>query len=526
MSQALFTVSIYDTLGPDTTEYIINHAQLTCVVTSLPHIPTLLKLGPRIPSLKLIICLDVIDHGAKPGYSTQTILNALAAENGIAIHYIEDVEKLGAASAVPVKIPVPEDIITINYTSGTTGAPKGVVLTHSAAVAASSCARVVSGGLPNDTVISYLPLAHIFERITEQAALFCGSRIGYFHGDVQGLVEDMKMLRPSGFISVPRLFNKFGTEIRKATTEAPGFKGTLGRQVINGKLDSMNGPPATATNKNWFYDSWYTPKIASAMGLQNTRRIVSGSAPLDGGLHQFLRAAFGTEFMQGYGLTESYAIATVQHPKDFSTGNIGGVLPTAEMCLQSVPDMEYLVTDKPNPRGEVLMRGPHMFKEYYKNPTETDKAIIDGGWFRTGDVGEVDELGRFKIIDRVKNVLKLSQGEYISPERIENVYLANFGILTQAYVHGDSAKSCLVSIFGIDPVTFAPFASNILKRTINAADLDAVREAAADQRVKNAVLVELDKVGKKHKFNSWERVKNVMLEVEPFTIENELLTPT
>jgi long-chain acyl-CoA synthetase len=526
MSQSLFTVSIYDTLGPDTTEYIINHSTLNCVITTLPHIPTLLKLAPRIPTLKLIICLDPLDAGERPGNSKAAILNALAADAGIQIHYIGDVEALGAASSLPINPPRPEDIITINYTSGTTGNPKGVVLTHANAVAATATARFTSDTESSDVLISYLPLAHIYQRVAEHGALSAGAAIGYFSGDILGLIDDMKLLRPTGFNSVPRLYNRFGSAIRAQTIDAPGVKGALGRHVINSKLAAMKLPPGQATNKHILYDRLYTPKLTSAFGLQRARGMVSGSAPLDPSLHQFLRAAFANDFIQGYGLTETYAVSLAQWEGDYSTGNCGGIAPTMEACLQSVPDMDYLVTDSPNPRGELLLRGNARFREYYRNESETKKSIIEDGWFRTGDIAEVDSMGRFKVVDRVKNVLKLAQGEYISPERIENVYLANCPLLAQAYVHGDSTQAFLVSVFGVDPVTFAPFCSGILKKTIDPADLAAVRAAAQDPRVKKEVVKLLDKIGKKNRFNGWEMVRKVHLEIEPFTIENELLTPT
>lgn len=527
MSQSLFTVSIYDTLGPETTEYIINHATLACVVTSLPHVPTLLKLAPRIPTLKIIICMDPLDAGETPGHSKLAILSALAADVGISIHNMGDVEARGAASPLPMNAPRPDDIVTINYTSGTTGNPKGVVLTHSSAVAAASTGRIVSLDRgPGAVVCSYLPLAHIYERVTEHGSLFAGSAIGYFHGDILGLVDDMKLLRPTSFISVPRLYNRFGAAIRASAVDVPGVKGALGRHIINGKLASMKAPPGQATNTHALYDRIWTPKVRAAFGFDRCTRMVSGSAPIDPTLHQFLRAAWGNAIFQGYGLTESYACGLCQVKGDFSAGNCGGLGPFTEACLASVPDMDYLVTDSPNPRGELLMRGRNMFREYYKNPAETAKAMTEDGWFRTGDIAEIDPMGRIKIVDRVKNVLKLAHGEYISPERIENVYLANSNLFTQAYVHGDSTQAFLVSIFGIDPVPFAPFAGGILKKTINPKDIEAVKDAANDERVKKAVLKELDKIGKKAKFNSWERVRAVRMEFEPFTIENELLTPT
>jgi long-chain acyl-CoA synthetase len=528
LSQGLYTVSIYDTLGPDTTEYIINHAELVCVVTSLPHVPTLLRLASakRIPTLKFIVCLDSLDAGEQPGLSKRAILNELSKAADVTIYGMDEVEKLGVSANIPFHPPQPQDTVTINYTSGTTGMPKGVVLTHANAMAGAACGRVKTEGLSTDVLVSYLPLAHIYQRVGETGALSAGGAVGYFKGDILTLVDDMKLLKPTSFPSVPRLYNRFGSAIRTTALEAPGVKGALARHVINTKLANMKLPMGQATNKHALYDRIFTKKLRSAFGLERAENMVSGSAPIDPSLHSLLRAAFGNKFIQGYGLTETYAVSLGQLPGDFSSGNCGAVAVGMEACLQSVPDMEYLVTDSPNPRGELLLRGLARFKEYYKNPTETAKAIDADGWFRTGDIAEIDSLGRFKIVDRVKNVLKLAQGEYVSPERIENVYLANTSIIAQAYVHGDSVQSFLVAIFGVDPAAFAPFATKILGKPVKAEDLDAVRAACKDERVKAALLKELDKIGRKSKFNRWEMIRKLHLELEPFSIENELLTPT
>lgn len=527
MSQSLYTVSLYDTLGPDTTEYIINHASLAAVCTSINHIPALLKLAPRCPSLKIIISLDPLSGGELAGHSKADILNAMAADTGVQIHYIRDVEKLGEATPRPYHAPQSEDIITINYTSGTTGPPKGVLLTHGNAVAGASASLCIFKQKVGDVMCSYLPLAHIFERVTEAGVLWSGSSIGYFHGNVIELVDDFKLLRPTMLTSVPRLYNRFGGAIKAATVEQGGFKGALSRHVVSTKLAAINDPaPGKATNKHALYDRIWGRKVAAGLGFDRCRGMVSGSAPIDPSLQQFLRIVFGNEFIQGYGLTETYAIALAQVEGDMSAGNCGAVSPVSELCLMDVPDMEYLSTDKPFPRGELLIRGPSVFKEYYKNPKETQDAILEDGWFRTGDIATVDTLGRFKIIDRRKNVLKLAQGEYVSPERIENVYLGNLSWLSQAYAHGDSDKAFMVALFGIQPDTFATFLTKVLGKDISATDLQALDAAAQEPKVRKAVLKELDRVGKKNKFNSYERVRNVRLMVEPFTIENELLTPT
>ncbi|KAI8630907.1 AMP-binding enzyme [Xylariaceae sp. FL1651] len=526
VTQSLFSVSLYETLGPDTSEFIIKHAELSCVVTSLPHVPLLLALAPRIPGLKLIICMDSLDAGEQTGYSKKDILNAIAEQNGVQIWSMDAVEELGAKVAHPARPPRPEDIITINYTSGTTGDPKGVVLTHANCVAAITNGRSTGQYTCKDTNISYLPLAHIFGRMIDQTALAEGASIGYFHGDMLELVDDMKILKPTGFPSVPRLFNRFNLGIRAQTVEANGIRGALSRRVIETKKASMKLPPGKAHNRHLLYDRIWTPKVRAAVGLDRCRSMVSGSAQLDPNVQQFLRAAFGNSFHSGYGLTESYAATSCQSEGDFSLGNNGGPMPGVEICLESQPDLDYLVTDKPRPRGELLLRGPTMFREYYKNEDETKKALEPDGWFHTGDIVEIDEMGRIKIIDRKKNVLKLSQGEYISPERIENVYMGSSNLIAMAFVHGEGTQSTLVGIFGVDPTTFGPFASKVLKKTIAQEDIAAIKVAAKDRSVIEAFLKHLDNIAKKHKFNGYERVRNCVLEIEPFSIENGLLTPT
>ncbi|KAJ5424442.1 AMP-dependent synthetase/ligase [Penicillium cf. griseofulvum] len=503
ISQSLYSVSIYDVLAPDATEYIINHAELHCVVTSLPHIPTLIKLKASLPNLKIIVSLDPLDAGEQDSLTKRALLESMAADQGLAIYTIDQVEELGLASKRGYNAPSASDIVTINYTSGTTGPPKGVVLTHGNAVAATSCGLITIAQAQGDTTASYLPLAHIYARLAEHTAFWGGAKIGYFHGNIVELVDDLKLLKPTGFMSVPRLYSRFGSAIRSATVEQPGFKGTLSRHIIATKTANMKNPdPSKATVRHALYDRIWAKKVAAALGLDRARYMVSGSAPLDPTLHNFLRVATGTDILQGY----------VSHP-------------ASKHAWSPCQTWSTPWTTSRSPRGELLLRGNNMFREYYKNEEETRSAVTEDGWFRTGDVCTIDEKGRFIIIDRRKNVLKLAQGEYISPERLEGVILAELGYIAQAYVHGDSMQTFLVGIFGVAPDLFAPYASKVLGKTIDPT-VAAVKECLSDENLRRAVLADLERVAKKHKFAGYERIRNVSLKVEPFTVENNLLTPT
>lgn len=171
----------------------------------------------------------------------------------------------------------------------------------------------------------------------------------------------------------------------------------------------------------------------------------TGSAPIDKKVLDFLKICFSSPIIEGYGLTETATGGGATDLADPVTGHVGGPSEAIKIRLKDLPEMEYLSTDKPYPRGEICMTGPCIFKGYYKRPDKTAEAFDSDGWFMSGDVGMIYENGSIKIIDRSKNIFKLSQGEYIAPEKLENVFVLS-PYIAQSMIYGDSLQSCLVAI--------------------------------------------------------------------------------
>ncbi|KAG9964683.1 acetyl-CoA synthetase-like protein, partial [Aureobasidium melanogenum] len=505
MSQSLFTVSIYETLGVQATEYIINQAALSVVCASADHVEKLQSLAPRCPSLKFLVIMDDVI----PELNADTSMTDASGRLPVfSLKHMEDVGKHNPRSFQP---PSPDTIITINYTSGTTGMPKGVVLTHKAAVAAASCAMSIVDLREGDRICSFLPLAHIFERAIEGASLWAGTSIGYYHGNVQALVDDLKALQPTNMINVPRVYSRFAAGMKAKTAQAAG---------------SMD-----LTNKDTL--SFLHGQISKGLGLDCCRIMISGSAPIDPLLQSYLRDSLKNTFKQGYGLTETYAITLAQDASDESVGTCGAVLPAVEVCLQDAQDFGYMTTDQPNPRGELLIRSNTLFSGYYLNPAATAESFTEDGWFCSGDICEIDDLGRVRVVDRRKNILKLAQGEYVSPERIENILHGELPWVSQIMVHGDSDKSYLVAIIGVERASFAKMFNTLREDSpVSSSRKDSMVveddffSGLHDERVIAAAMNEIRKAEISRNMNGLERVKAIALLEEPFSIENGSLTPT
>jgi long-chain acyl-CoA synthetase len=519
----LTTVPLYDTLGEDAAEYVLKHAQVTAVVCSRDKTAKVLAVANNCPDLRYIIQLEDFAKRAQEGegYKAKEDWGPLVAKTNVKlVEYSQLIKPTGEKTVH--RPPSPDDVATILYTSGTTGEPKGVVLLHRNIVGAMAGSMRVVPILSTDVHLSYLPMAHVYERLVLQCGLARGASAGFYQGDVKKLVEDIQVLRPTTFIGVPRVFQRIYDKVMQGVNESSWARKKLFYYAFNTKVEAMKKGEETPR-----LDALVFSKVAARFGGR-VRMVVSGSAPLPPVVHQFLQVCLGCPVLQGYGLSETTATATVGHPADRNTGHVGFPTPCNELKLISVPEMEYTVDDvdaegRPAPRGEVCIRGPNVFAGYYKNPQATESVFTKDGFFMTGDIGRWNADGTLSIIDRKKNIFKLSQGEYVAAEKLEGVFIRS-PYIAQVFVYGDSLKSYLVAIVVPDMETLVPWAKQHLKK-FSEKDLNA-KTLCASPQVNHLIMSEMQNLAHEAKLRGFEVVKAVYLENEEFSVDNGLITPT
>ena len=362
--------------------------------------------------------------------------------------------------------PALNDTMTVVYTSGSTGLPKGVVLSYNniATSAASSATQLYVQ--PNDRCMSYLPLAHITERvIVEWTSVYGGDEI-YFTESLQTFIEDVKTAQPTLFLSVPRLWTKFQAEILTKIPDA--------------KLQRLLRIP--------LIKSLVARKIRNGLGLNKCRLFGSGTAPISPNVLDWYYQ-LGIKICEGWGMTETSGLSCVTIPFEHGLlGTIGRPVECIEMKLSE--------------KGEILIRGEALFSEYYRNSEDTKKAFTDG-WFHTGDLAEPGPDGSYKIIGRVKEQFKTAKGKYVSPAPIENLLGRNPDI-DQACVLGSGRKQPIVVV--------------VLGELLNTDD------EASRLNIHQGLLTTLVEVNSE--LESHQRLDHLIVSEEMWTIENELLTPT
>uniref|UniRef100_A0AAZ3RVA5 Long-chain-fatty-acid--CoA ligase n=1 Tax=Oncorhynchus tshawytscha TaxID=74940 RepID=A0AAZ3RVA5_ONCTS len=491
---SLVCVPLYDTLGLEAIEYIIDQAAISTVICDLVDKVRLILdcVSGKEHTLKTIVVMEDFDKE----------LVACGQQSGIEILSLKDVEP-----------PTPDDLALICFTSGTTGNPKGGMLTHGNVIA--NCAAFIKITEVHcmlnlhDIHMSYLPLAHMFERVVEGVILVHGARIGYFQGDIRLLMDDLKTLQPTVFPVVPRLLNRMFDKIF-GQANTPLKRWLLVFASRRKHAEMMNG----VVRKDSLWDKLIFQKVQNSLGGR-VRLMITGAAPVSPTVLTFLRAALGCQFYEGYGQTECTAGCTMSVPGDWTAGHVGAPLPCNYVKLADVTEMNYFAA---NGEGEVCVKGPNVFKGYLNDPEKTKEALDQDGWLHTGDIGKWLPNGILKIVDRKKHIFKLAQGEYIAPEKVENIYIRSDPV-AQIFVHGDSLQACLVGIVVPDPDFLPGWAK---KKGIEGSYL----EMCASKELKNAILEDILRLGKEGGLKSFEQVRDISLHTEMFSVQNGLLTPT
>ncbi|ODQ62228.1 hypothetical protein WICANDRAFT_25524 [Wickerhamomyces anomalus NRRL Y-366-8] len=531
---SLPNTALYDTLGPDASKYILDLTKSPAVVLSKEKIVKVLDLKRQygLKSLHLLVSMDTLDFAKDYG------LIQYASSLNIQLVDFKHVENFGALNKLPkdFNLPKPSTIYTISFTSGTTGNPKGVLLDHKIAISGiSSCfihfkkpiekideesyydfASNVDNNGKQLRALSYLPLAHIYERMLINWATFTGIAIAFpSKTGTASLFEDLKILQPHYFTGVPRVYSRIETAIKTHISSL----NSISLKFFEKSMEQ--------SKESWLYSSLsHLNQLKAELGFQNVNYCTSASAPMSPHAIKFLKSSLHVGFENSYGLTESFAVMSCDDPfGDAYMGNVGPPCVSTEMRLKDVEHMGYSASGDSTPRGELQLRGPQIYLGYYKNEKATEEALAEDGWFSTGDIATFDENGRIIIIDRVKNFFKLSQGEYITPEKVENTYLTSNQLITQLFVHGDSLKNYLVGVAGIEPESFKKF----LKANFDIEVLDDNEDLPKlfkDPKIKAALVKTINSHVNKSGLQGFEKLHNVHVDFEPLKMEDEVLTPT
>ncbi|KAK6204762.1 long-chain-fatty-acid--CoA ligase [Scheffersomyces amazonensis] len=528
---SLTNTALYDTLGPEVTKYILHLTESPIIICSIDKIETLLDLKEKFPeelvNLIQLVCMDPIE------FIDQRLISR-GEDLRIKITDMFDVERVGQEDRVEELPPSKDSLYTISFTSGTTGSrPKGAMLSQSNAAAAiaflGSTEPHAKGN--GESAFIFLPLTHIYERECSAFALMSGYYLGFPQLTIQrkqvdvfnNLIEDLRIFKPTYLSIVPRILTKMEALVKTLINEMDDDESNKVNTIIEYKLRQQSLKDGS-TGANKAFDEFPAYKsLREFFGLTNLKWMQTASAPIAPSTLIYLKASLAVGTRQLYGLTETTGATTNTDSFEMNAGTCGAISITNEIRLRNASEMGYDIKEL---KGELTIRGTMVFKGYYKNLKETNNVFDDEGWFHTGDIAKLDpKTFRISIIDRVKNFFKLQQGEYISPEKIENRYLSSNPLITQLYVHGDSLKNYLVGIVGIDFERGLRFLNeNCGYNKIDLTD--------------DELLVEMNKVDVKKKFlkllnenvngklNGYERLHNIHIEYNPLTLERDVVTPT
>jgi len=493
VSQGGVTVPVYTNLTPDQIKYIINDSEarfLVCSTQKLWNKVALIR--SELPHIQKYILIE--------GEASADRLSLEAIEkSGEAYNRNQPDEFDRAASAI-----LPDDLATIIYTSGTTGIPKGAMLSHYNLVNNIETLHSLVDFNSGDMALSFLPLSHVLERMCTLAWLYVGAAIAYAES-VDTVAQNLVEARPTIMVSVPRFFDKFYATVIDTVLGSPNLQRQIffwalkvGRKYV--QLKTSHGRlPAWLKFRYQLASRLVFSKIVEKTGGR-IRFFVSGGAPLAREIAEFFYA-LGILIIEGYGLTETSPVISLNTLTDFKFGTVGRVLPGEE--IKFAPD------------GEILVRGPNVMKGYFNKEAETREAFEDG-WFKTGDIGYLDEEGYLVITDRKKDIIVTAGGKNVAPQPIENALITS-PYIANVVVVGDRRKfvSALV-VPDLDKLKKYASENNIAFST--------TKELTEKPEIYDFYLREIDRLTPH--FASYEKIKKIIILEKDFEVETGEMTPT
>ncbi|XP_056329819.1 long-chain-fatty-acid--CoA ligase 3a isoform X2 [Danio aesculapii] len=509
-------VTLYSTLGGPAIAHGLNEAEVSHIITSKDLLETKLKsIFIEVPRLRHVIVVD------------DKLSSSSEYPRGISVHSMASVKELGTRpenASKPKDRPCSSDVAVIMYTSGSTGVPKGVMISHSNIISGiTGMAHRIPKLSEDDTYIGYLPLAHVLELSAEMVCLAHGCRIGYSSPQTlsdqstkikKGSRGDISVLRPTLMAAVPEIMDRIYKNVMLKVEQMSGFQRTLFLLAYNYKMEQLAMGYSTP-----LCDKLVFRKVRALLGGR-LRVLLSGGAPLSAATQRFMNICFCCPVGQGYGLTETCGAGTISHLWDYSTGRVGAPLVCCELQLKDWIEGGYHSTDLPCPRGEILVGGPSVTMGYYKNAHKTSEDFFvdkkGQRWFCTGDIGEIHGDGCLKIIDRKKDLVKLQAGEYVSLGKVEAA-LKNCPLVDNICAYANSDESYVIG-----------FVVPNQKQLLALAERKCVRglweELCNNPVIEEAVLTVMTEAALTAQLERFEIPRKIRLSVEPWTPDTGLVT--